>query len=145
MAAPQSRTSVMRPSPNEVRRTVQRALAAASEAFLGGDTQGMAQRLREAWRDSRDPSVAALYELLLRSQARALPGRNPAERAHAWRETATRDAGDPLVLAGLLDEPSHDDMPEFERLGLLSAWTPDPLLSSALVRRLQVPVVPREH
>src|SRR5690349_3607210 len=129
---------------HDVRRAVQRSLAAASEALLDGDTRGMAHRLREAWRDSRDPGLAAMYEVLLSVSAQPLPGRNPSERARAWRETAAQMPGEPTVLASLLDEPSHPDMPELDRLSLLSAWSPDPLLASALSRRLQMPVAPRE-
>jgi uncharacterized protein (TIGR02996 family) len=130
---------------SDVRRSVLRSLAGANAAFVGGDGRSVAEQLREAWRDSRDPSIAALYEVWVRAQTPTLPGRDASERAKAWRETATRLAGDPMWLAGLLDAPSHPDMPELERLGLLSAWSPDPLLASALVGRLRRPVVPREQ
>jgi uncharacterized protein (TIGR02996 family) len=118
---------------------------AASAAFVGGDVRRVAEQLRAAWRDSRDPGLAELYEVWARAHAHALPGRDASERAKAWRETAMRMPGDPIWLASLVDEPSHADVPELERLGLLSAWTPDPLLASALVRRLRLPVIPREQ
>jgi uncharacterized protein (TIGR02996 family) len=130
---------------SDVRRSVSRSLVAANAAFVGGDLRGMAEQLREAWRASRDPELASLYELLVAAQADALLGRNPSERAQAWRETADRSRGDPLVLPSLLAEPSHADMPELERLARLGAWSPDPLLASALMRRLQLVVVPRGH
>ncbi len=131
--------------PNDVRRAVRHSLAAASRALLDGDARGMAQRLREAWRDSRDPTLAALYECLLEVPAVALPGPEPHARARAWAETAARAPGDPSVLASLLREPSHPAVPELDRLGALSAWAPDPLLASGLARRLRLPVVAREH
>lgn len=135
----------MSPTSSDVRRSVLRSLVAANAAFVAGDARRVAEQLRAAWRDGRDPSVAALYEVWLRTQAQALPGSDSSERAMAWRAAATRQAGDPMWLTALLDEPSHADTPELERLGLLSAWTPDPLLASALGRRLRVPVVPREQ
>lgn len=124
---------------------VLRSLAAANAAFVGGDARDVAEQLREAWRNSHDAGLARLYEVWLRGHAQALPGRDANERAKAWRETAARQAGDPSWLASLLDAPAHADMPELERLGLLSAWTPDPLLASALVRRLRLPVVTRDE
>jgi uncharacterized protein (TIGR02996 family) len=135
---------------SEARRIVARSLVAANAAFVGGDTRSVAEQLREAWRASRDPELASLHEVLVTAQADALPGRNSSERALAWRELATLAPGDPMLLAGLLDEPAyvgsseppHVDTSELERLGLLSAWTPDPLLASALASRLRLPVVP---
>lgn len=127
------------------RRSVLRWLVGANAAFVAGDAARVAEQLREAWRDSHDPSIAALYEVWLRAQAPALPGHDASERAKAWRETATTRAGDPMWLSSLLDAPSHPGMPELDRLALLSAWSPDPLLASALVGRLQLPVVAREQ
>lgn len=128
----------------DVRRKVASSLAAA--AFVGGDARRVAEQLREAWRGSRDPKLAALYEVWVRAQAHALPGRDSNERAKAWRETVMRVPGDPMWLASLLDEPSHPDMPEWERLSFLSSWTPDPLLASALVRQLLLlPVGPQKQ
>lgn len=129
---------------NEARRALQGSLAAASQALLVGDTRGMAEHLREAWRASRDPTLAELYETLLRVGAPALLGREPHERARAWVETATHSAGDPSVLSSLLDEPSNPAMPELDRLQRLAAWTPDPLLASGLIRRLKLPVFTQE-
>jgi hypothetical protein len=102
----------MSPSSSDVRRSIIRALAAANAAFVGGEALSVAEQLREAWRASRDPGLAALYEVWVRAHAPALPGRDSIERAKAWRETATRAPGDPMWLASLLDEPSHADMPE---------------------------------
>lgn len=128
----------------DVRRSRLRSLEAANAALVAGDARGVGEQLREAWRGSRDPGLAGLYEAWVRAPGHVLPGPDASERAKAWRETAVRQAGDPMWLACLLDAPSHADTPELERLGLLAAWTPDPLLAAALVRRLRLPVVPRD-
>src|SRR5262245_50562298 len=114
-------------SRTDIRRVVQQSLAAASAALLDGDTRGMAEQLLKAWRLSCDPGIAALYEVLLCVPAQPLPGRNSSERVRAWREAVSCMRGDPSVLPSLLDEPSHPDMPEIDRLMELAAWTPNPL------------------
>lgn len=106
----------------------------------------MAELLRQAWRDSKDPSLAGIYELLLdAAPAPALAGRDPGERAHAWRQRATRGRGDPLELPVLLAEPWHPDLSELERLQLLARWTPDPMLAAAMADRLRQPSSPPER
>jgi uncharacterized protein (TIGR02996 family) len=125
-------------------------LERASEACAAGRLEAAAEALRGAWRDSRDPSLAGYYELLLADLRRSsasprLAGDDPGARALAWRELAERDRGLVRALPVLVDEPFHPDLPELERLRLLSRWTPDPLLAAALARRLRLPLVDRDQ
>ncbi|PRP93791.1 hypothetical protein ENSA5_41920 [Enhygromyxa salina] len=130
---------------SEARRALARSLETATTAMAAGRHGAMAEHLRAAWRESRNPSVAGLYELLLaRVRAEPLAGRDPAERARSWRERADRGRGDPLLLPVLLDEPWHPDLPELERLRVLADWTPDPLLAAAMASRLRLPLTPVE-
>jgi uncharacterized protein (TIGR02996 family) len=115
-------------------------LEAAVLALEQGRPKALAERLREAWRETRDPGLAHSYELLLREfRAAPLPGRDPAERAASWRERAEQHAGDPLELPVLLAEPWSPEVDERERLRLLAAWTPDPFLAATLAQRLRMP------
>ncbi|KIG14735.1 hypothetical protein DB30_06321 [Enhygromyxa salina] len=123
-----------------------RSLASAATAMTRAEPREMAEQLRRAWRDSKDPSLAGIYELLLSATpSEALEGDDPSERARAWRERAMRARGEPLELPVLLAEPSHPDLPEIERLQLLGRWTPDPLLAGAMVERLRLALVTRER
>jgi uncharacterized protein (TIGR02996 family) len=131
---------------SEQRRALAQRLVAAATAMTHADPRGLAEHLRPAWRDSKDPGVAALYELLVATTPNeALAGSDPAERALAWRQRASRGRGDPLELPILLAEPWHPELSELERLQLLAAWTPDPLLASAMSDRLRLPLVPPER
>jgi uncharacterized protein (TIGR02996 family) len=131
---------------NQARSSLAATLAAASSALSAGRYGDMATSLRAVWRESRDPILAGIYELLMtRMRGGALAGRDPVERVASWRERAERARGEPLVLPILIAEPWHGDLPELERLRLLARWTPDPLLAAALARRLRVPLVPRDQ
>lgn len=112
-------------------------------ALEQGRPRELAERLREAWRATHDPGLADNYELLLREFAAApLVGREPAERARSWVERAERHPGDPLQLPVLLAEPWTPEVDELERLDLLAAWSPDPLLAATLAQRLRVAWLP---
>jgi uncharacterized protein (TIGR02996 family) len=111
--------------------------------MIESEAHELLARLRSRWRETRDPELAETYELLLREfQAPPLAGRNPAERAQSWLERAQRHAGDPRELPVLLAEPWTPEVDELERLRFLDAWSPDPLLATALHRRLRIAWVP---
>jgi len=118
-------------------------LERALEASSGGRPRELVELVREAWRETREPTLARIYERLVRElRGPALAGRDGGERAASWRERAQRSPGDPLELPILVDEPWDPALDEGERLTLLEAWSPDPLLASALARRLRIPLVP---
>lgn len=139
------------------RSAIARQLEGASRALARGQLRAMAEQLRELWRRSRDPELAQLYEGLVHRPVRGglwdpssnldegepTRGRSTDEqRADRFEALARAHAGDPIVLPTLLADPHNPTFNELERLQLLHAWTPDPLLASALARWLRVPRIP---
>jgi uncharacterized protein (TIGR02996 family) len=114
--------------------TPARLLERAAAALRRGEHREMAELLREAWRATRDPTLADVYELLVRAFSQ------PPSAAGDARALA--GSGDPLELPGLLEAPGNEpwdqSIDELERLRLLAAWSPDPLLASALARRARL-------
>jgi uncharacterized protein (TIGR02996 family) len=105
--------------------------------------RGEIERLREVWRETRNPGLADTYELLAReSQSAPLAGRTLTERAASWLARAEQRRGDPLELPILLSEPWTPEIDELERLRLLEPWSPDPLLAATLAGRLRVQYFP---
>lgn len=128
--------------PSDRKRRLVQVLASAVEALNEGRDRAVVERLREVWRETRDPQVAEVYELLVRAfRGPPLDGRDGAERAACWIERAQQNPGDPLELPVLIDEPWHADIGEDQRLRLLERWSPDPLLANAVARRLRIPQV----
>lgn len=120
-------------------------LTEASAAFAAGEHETGARRLREAWRETCDPTLAEAYEQLVTPEVElALAGTRDAGsgRAAAFGALAAGDPGNPLILAQLLTTPPDPELPKLERLRLLRAWTPDPLLAAGLARDLCLPLVP---
>ncbi|MFO7565688.1 MAG: TIGR02996 domain-containing protein [Enhygromyxa sp.] len=118
-------------------------LAVAAAALERGRASEALVALREVWRATRDPELAASYELLLREfSAPAISGESPQARARSWRDRAERGAGDPLELPSLLADPWTPEVDELERLSALAAWSPDPWLASVLASRLLSPNIP---
>ncbi len=118
-------------------------LDAALTALDRGQRSEFAELAREAWRETRAPELARSYSVLLDElRGPALAGRDAVERAASWRARAIKNPGDPLELPVLLAEPWMADADELERLRLLEAWSPDPLLAEVLARRLRIPASP---
>ena len=108
--------------------------------------RAMAEALRDVWRWTRAPAIAQVYaELVAESATGTIEGVTPDERAAAWRALAAASAGDPLRLPTLLEHPWQAELDELDRLRLLSAWTPDPLLAEALVEWLRLPRSPLDR
>ena len=119
-------------------------LEAAVVALDQARPRELAERLLEAWRDTRDPGLADTYELLLREfSAPPLAGVDAASRAVSWVRRAEQERGEPLELPVLLAEPWSPEVDELDRLRLLREWTPDPLLATTLARRLRLAWRPR--
>lgn len=111
-------------------------LAMAVAALGRGDASEAVERLREAWRATRDPGLANVYEVLVREfRAPPLTGDDPVARAESWLACAQKHAGEALVLPVLLAEPWLP-LEDEQRLSLLEPWSPDPLLATALARGL---------